>query len=101
MNAELGWAGLEDQPVCAGFFVHDAGPPEHIAEERPRGRCVVGIDEGVYTGDHWLSLGLRFRERRAGARPSEPPETLTAQLRQTWRRDWMKRKRLATYAPSV
>jgi hypothetical protein len=49
MDAELGGRQREDQPALA--VVHGR-QVEHVAEERPSGFCILGVDESVDTADH-------------------------------------------------
>ena len=53
MHAHFALPGLEDEPALASTHrILDVGPAEYIAKERARCRGIVGVNQGVDTGDH-------------------------------------------------
>ena len=63
VHAHLTKPGLEDQPTRASpRRILDVGPAEDVAKECARCGCIVGINQGVDTGDHQTQLlkSLKF-----------------------------------------
>src|ERR1700728_1658959 len=53
VHAHLTPPGLEDQPTRASAQrILDVGPAENVAKECASGGRIVGINQGVNTGDH-------------------------------------------------
>src|SRR5215471_4726316 len=57
MDSELTRRQRKDEPAAA---VVDVRKPEHVAKERARGLCVLGVEQRVRSGYHETVTQTRF-----------------------------------------
>ena len=60
--AHLARSRFEDEPIVIPIFGHIL-PAEHIAQKRPRGLRVIGVNQSVNGGDRNVATELSARRR--------------------------------------